>query len=282
MHDRPVLDWREELENVVRMGRATAGDATVRQALETVLAGLVADPDPASPLTPPIAVLGVDGCRGGWVGVLMKPDGRTTLHVGKTIVGIVEHIREQDELGVVAIDIPIGLPDDSIREADRLARAELAGKASCVFATAPREAYLAADYEAARAASIAASQTGASLSAQSWALGPKILEVDAWVRSRPSVVVIEVHPELSFARIQGEPVLAKKKTSEGASTRRRLLASAGITVPAMYPGMGYEEDDLLDACAAVWTAARHASGRSESFPAEPEVFSDGIGAAIRV
>lgn len=274
--------WRTELAGVVERARAAAGDDGVRRALEELLEGLAVDSGEVVPLAPPVAVLGVDGCKAGWVGVLVRPDATTTLHVAATIVGLVEQIRETTELGVVGIDIPIGLPDHSVRTADRLVRAELPGKASSVFATAPRAAYSASDYQAAREASVAASDTGASLSAQARALAPKILEVDAWVRSRPSLLVIEVHPELSFARMNGEPVLAKKKTSEGASGRRRLLAGVGVTVPPMYSGMGFEEDDLLDACAAAWSAARFARGIAESFPPQPEMFSDGIGAAIRV
>jgi predicted RNase H-like nuclease len=79
----------------------------------------------------------------------------------------------------------------------------------------------------------------------------------------------------------GAPVLAGKKTAEGVAERRRVLAAHGLAAPAWFRGGGFAEDDLLDACAAVWTAARHLAGEAESFPAVPEVFSDGIPAAIR-
>jgi predicted RNase H-like nuclease len=51
--------------------------------------------------------------------------------------------------------------------------------------------------------------------------------------------------------------------------------------PPWFRGAGFGEDDLLDACAAAWTAVRHSRGLSESFPEVPEVFSDGLPAAIR-
>jgi len=41
-------------------------------------------------------------------------------------------------------------------------------------------------------------------------------------------------------------------------------------------------DDLLDACAVAWTAARYAAGTAYSLPDPPEVFSDGIPASIWV
>ena len=40
--------------------------------------------------------------------------------------------------------------------------------------------------------------------------------------------------------------------------------------------------DFADACAVAWTAARRAAGLSRSLPDPPEVFSDGVPAAIHV
>ena len=48
----------------------------------------------------------------------------------------------------------------------------------------------------------------------------------------------------------------------------------------MLEGGGYAADDVLDACAVAWTAARYASGLATPMPDPPEVFSDGIPAAI--
>ncbi|NYE35208.1 putative RNase H-like nuclease [Nocardioides cavernae] len=94
--------------------------------------------------------------------------------------------------------------------------------------------------------------------------------------------MIEVHPEVSFARMAGAPVLARKKDPDGVRARREALAAHGIVAPAWFRGSGFGEDDLLDACAVAWTAVRHARGLSDSYPAEPEVFSDGLPAAIWV
>jgi predicted RNase H-like nuclease len=274
-----VDQWRVELAELVRRGRAGLGDDAVREGLADALE-LIGEAAP-TPLRPPVVVLGVDGCKGGWVGVLVRPNGRTTLHTSTSIASLVEHIRQQEALGVVAIDMPIGLPDRNGREAEKLVRRELPGKTSSVFSTAPRTAYEAASYEDACRASAAASDAGTKMSRQAWALTPKIREVDVWVRSRPTVEVIEVHPELSFARMNGGPVTAGKKSALGASERRALLATVGITVPHVYEEQGFADDDLLDACAAAWSAIRFAHGLAESFPPQPEMFSDRIGATIR-
>ena len=158
----------------------------------------------------------------------------------------------------------------------------LVGKSSSVFSTPTRAALEAETYAEARAANLAATGGSTSVSAQAYALREKVLQVDAWVRSGPPVHVIEVHPEVSFTRMAGAPVLARKKDPEGAAARRAALAAHGIVAPAWFRGAGFGEDDLLDACAAAWSGVRHSLGVSESFPAQPEVFSDGLLAAIWV
>lgn len=240
------------------------------------------DAEPPPLLAPHAPVLGVDACPGGWVGVVLDTDRRASVFVDATIAGLVALVRETVPLGVVAIDIPIGLPDGSGRLADSEARRELAGKSSSVFSTPVRAALEAGSYAAAREANLAATGGGTSVSAQAYALREKVLQVDAWVRSHPGVEVIEVHPELSFARMAGAPVLARKKDADGVRARREALAAHGILAPPWFRGAGFGEDDLLDACAAAWSAVRHSLGVGESFPATPEVFSDGIPAAIRV
>ena len=133
-----------------------------------------------------------------------------------------------------------------------------------------------------RARDGAATDGRTSVSAQAYALRGKVLDVDAWVRSGAGAQVIEVHPEVSFARMAGGPVLARKKDPDGVRARREALAAHGIVAPPWFRGAGFGEDDLLDACAVAWTAVRHSLGESVSLPAEPEVFSDHIPAAIWV
>jgi predicted RNase H-like nuclease len=60
------------------------------------------------------------------------------------------------------------------------------------------------------------------------------------------------------------------------------VRSVGLEPPAYVRGQGYAADDLLDACVVAWTAARYAAGTAYSLPDPPEVFSDGIPAAIWV
>ncbi|MGN6722604.1 MAG: hypothetical protein ACTHJM_08335 [Marmoricola sp.] len=95
--------WRADLEGLVASVRAAQGDEVVRGALEELLGDLESAPLQPVPLAPPIAVMGVAACEAGWVGVVVRPDARTTLHVGATLPGLVEQVREQETLGVVGL-----------------------------------------------------------------------------------------------------------------------------------------------------------------------------------
>jgi predicted RNase H-like nuclease len=76
----------------------------------------------------------------------------------------------------------------------------------------------------------------------------------------------------------------RKRTREGARLRRELLAAAGVALPV---DLGVARaraavDDVLDAAVVAWTARRVAAGAAISLPDPPEVFSDGLPAAIWV
>jgi predicted RNase H-like nuclease len=211
--------------------------------------------------------------------VLVPGAPRPRVVVAPTIGLLVETVRADVDIQVVGIDIPIGLPDNATRQADVLARRSLPGRASSVFTTLTRSAYLAPDRAAADAVNRGLS--GQGVGAQAFALRSRILEVDAWLRTRPTVDVVEVHPEVSFTAMTGAP-LPGKRTDEGRRARLDALAAAGVNGPSVLKGSGYAADDVLDACAAAWSAHRRATGDARWLPDPPEVFSDGIRAAIVV
>lgn len=208
-----------------------------------------------------MAVLGVDGCRIGWVGVVW--DGATRVLVAPTIGELVDLA---GPLEAVAIDIPIGLPSDAPRQAERLARPRLPGRASTVF-NAPAAVVLdAPDYHAANAANRAA--LGLGLSKQTWYLVPKIRDVADWLATAPEVPVVEAHPELCFATMNGSVLVDGKTTEAGEAARRRLLADHGLDVEASRR-TGVAVDDVLDAAATAWTARRWVDGVADRLPPEP-------------
>ncbi|WP_433167181.1 DUF429 domain-containing protein [Kribbella sp. CA-247076] len=200
-------------------------------------------------------------------------------YFGVTIGDVVAAAERDGAVGVVGVDIPIGLPVSGVRAADVLARRVVGRRASSVFATPVREALLAATHAEASAVNLRA--TGKGLSQQAYALARKILEVDAWAPTA-GCAVIEVHPEVCFATMAGRPLVHPKSTWAGGEERRQLLAAAGM-LPGADVGQAGEYaavDDVLDAAAAAWTARRYADGRAVSHPDPPEIFPNPPPAAI--
>jgi predicted RNase H-like nuclease len=202
-------------------------------------------------------VAGVDACKGGWVAIVVEDDQFTGSLLAATFAQLLGALADAAAVGV---DIPIGLPSESGRGADRAARAFVGPRRNSVFPTASRAALDAPTYAEGRAIM-------PSLSAQSFALGKKILEVDSCLEER----VFEVHPEVSFAALAGRHLLHSKKSWNGQMERRRLLATAGIELPDEL-GVGQAPaDDVLDAAIAAWSAARKARGEAAMLPPDPPI-----------
>lgn len=136
-----------------------------------------------------MSAVGVDACKGGWIAVVLRDEGKPEAHYLPDIGTLTSAIPDAQS---VAIDIPIGLPEAGHRAADAAARALLGPRRSSVFNTPVRAALTAPNYATANAISV--ELTGSGLSQQSFALGVKILEVDAWLSSAPCPVW-EVHPD---------------------------------------------------------------------------------------
>lgn len=221
-------------------------------------------------------MLGVDGCRDGWVGIVLEPDGRVLGVSGPDMAGVVAAATTASgPPAVVGVDMPLHLAVEGWRPCDRAVRAHLGAKRSSVFPVPPSAALREADYPAACATCRAL--TGRAFSKQLWMLRPKIWELDAWWvglaggAGRP-LDVREVHPETSFALMAGSPIASSKRSWAGFQARRAALAAQGIVVPdEIGPAGRAGADDVLDAAAVAWTARRVAGGVARSFPDPPVV-----------
>lgn len=199
---------------------------------------------------------GLDGTPDGWVVV-------TLIDGAVKDVEVVAQLAEVDDDGApLGIDIPVGLVDVPQRDADGAARALLAGRASSVFNAPPRcvvdgwRGGTVTEYAAANA--LARSTIGKGISQQSWRLVPKIAEVDVEVGYGRQV--LEVHPELAFTFVVGEP-LPRKRSWSGMTTRRGLLGALGIELPDRFVGDDRcAPDDVLDAAICAWVADGLAQG----------------------
>lgn len=210
------------------------------------------------------AALGLDGYSKGWVAVLLDGD-VCEIRFCRDIVDALSTNFDR-----AAIDIPIGMADDGERACDLLARERLRPHSSRVFTGARRWLWLEfSDPDAANREALRRGQK--RVSRQLWHLGPKIMEVDVFVRANPAQDIREAHPELVFLRLNGGRPLPSKKSEEGLRLRRKLLKREGIravdrwlTVERI--GTGAKPDDVLDACAVAIAASGAASRVPEGTP----------------
>lgn len=204
------------------------------------------------------AVLGIDGCPGGWVGALVT--GPAVTWYDGPLASLL-----QLPASAVAVDIPLGLPRGGTRRAcDLLAAARLGAQRASVFPAPPRAVLAAGTHQEASALSRAAGSVGVSI--QTWNIVPKIREADAARDPR----LLEVHPELSFRLLAGGP-LPSKRSAAGREARVTALRGwlPGLAVPSPRPGRA-AVDDCLDALACAWTARRWLRGEAEVLGGGPD------------
>jgi predicted RNase H-like nuclease len=234
---------------------------------------------------------GLDGCRTGWVAAFVRPDGDEA-HV-RILPRFADVLAAPEAPVIVAVDMPIGLPDrigPDGRGPERAIRPLLGARQSSVFSVPPRAAIYAPDFGVACAAALAASEPPRKVSKQLFMIAPKIREVDECLRANPAVAdrVYEVHPELAFWRLNGERALDEPKKVKGVcherglALRRKLLITAGMPTAIVNgaPPKGAGADDLLDALACAAVARRVHAGIARSFPASPSRDAFGLPVAI--
>ncbi|MEE8628560.1 MULTISPECIES: DUF429 domain-containing protein [Methylobacterium] len=231
-------------------------------------------------------VAGVDGCPGGWVAVFGPSDGHDLEKIRARVLPSLEAICDAPEApAIVAVDIPIGLPDrvgPGGRTAEVLVRALLGPRRASVFPTSARSVVYAPDYTAAIALSRRPETQPFAPSPPAQAIFPRIREADGLLRARTELQarVYEVHPELAFQGLNGgTPLPEPKRKPAGAALRRDLLARAGLPADLPVP-KGAKPDDLLDALAALAVARAIAKGRGVPYPDPPERDAHGLTAAI--
>jgi len=237
-------------------------------------------------------IAGVDGCPRGWIAALMRLDAPEAVRI--TVVSHIGEIVDRAERPVVvAVDMPMGLPDridGSGRAPERLVRPLIGARQSSVFAIPARPAVHADDYRSACDLALQSSDPPRKVSKQGYMIFPKIREIDSLVRQRPALAgrIFEVHPELAFWTMNGEAPLTEAKKIKGRPhpagllLRRRLLIAAGLDaalVEAPAP-RGAGPDDYLDALAALVVARHIQAGNGRSFPDPPGRDSHGIPVAI--
>ncbi|MEL6187965.1 MAG: DUF429 domain-containing protein [Myxococcota bacterium] len=242
---------------------------------------------------------GVDGGReGAWVVVTAPRRSRRPRRFELSAFVAEDFETAVARLGpeaILAVDIPIGLPDAPRRggrRAEGEARARLGPRASSVFNTPSRAALARAAelrfspdaFSEVSQVNAASSPDGLRLSKQTFFIMPRIDEVDRYLAAHPDAKerVFEVHPELAFLAL-AQRELPPKKSFRGKLERVDALREVGID-PS--PALGLESDpraspdDILDACACLWSADRLARGKASRLPDPPPRDARGLELAI--
>ena len=197
-------------------------------------------------------VAGVDIAEGSWL-VLWMDDG---VVVDWVMVDTLEG--KLDDADVVAIDIPLHLPENRIgRVAEEEARRLLGPRSSTVFSSLPVELYRGEYTQEQR--ELARRRFGRSFSKQSWNIGWAVLDA---ARAK-STGWIETHPELAFLELTGSP-LPSKRFWPGVRRRIDALEDAGVRVPEL--GGSVKTTDVLDAAVCAYVASRYARGEARWVP----------------
>ena len=195
---------------------------------------------------------GVDACKKGWFAVALDRQGNWDIGIFKDVV---DFWSEFQNVSLVLIDIPIGLPFYQKRRCDIEARRLLGRRGSSVFPVPCREALKAKTYG--QACRINQRVMGVKLTIQTWNISTKIVEVDRFLRNNKLAQhrFRESHPELCFRSLAGgHPMAYSKKRPQGFSERYSILKkhypkTKAIVDNALERFMRKDlaRDDILDA-----------------------------------
>lgn len=211
-------------------------------------------------------VIGVDGCPQGWIAAtvdfdLHSPGLPVVIDVRFDIHPHLATVIADATAAVIGVDIPIGLPGVSgTRLCDVEARKILTPFGSRVF-PAPVRVALPYVNDYSQACEISRRECGRALSRQTWNILAKIAEADALADDSR---LVEVHPEVSFAFMNGDVLGERKKTLAGRECRLTALHQwlpREVSIP--------RSDDAVDALACAWTAMRIAEGVARTLPGNP-------------
>ncbi|HEX5165543.1 MAG TPA: DUF429 domain-containing protein [Thermomicrobiales bacterium] len=228
-----------------------------------------------------VKVVGVDGCRGGWIAIVWDTSAATvTPRFHATFSEIVD---SYPDAACIGIDIPIGLRDDGLPRSCDVDARQLLGwpRMASVFPAPQRQLLACANYSA--ATTLSRERFGRGVSRQAFGIFGKVAEVDQLITPALQRRIVEVHPELSLWTMNGRQAMGySKKLPEGFDERREQLAHhvhAEIPescVAARQLAPFAAADDLLDAMTVAWTARRAATQAANRIPAQPELDARGL------
>ena len=198
---------------------------------------------------------GVDGCRAGWVVAFVRATGDEAPRPRDP--ALCRHPDRAEHPAVIAVDMPIGLPDRTGyggRAAENAIRPLLGARQSAVFSVPSRAAMEQTEYREACAAAFATSDPPRKISKQLFMIAPKIREVDACLRDDPSRGRARVRSPSRTGVLAAERRAGADRAEEGQGTALRTGAGAA-------PGASGRSGTAARRCAGRAAAGR-CTGRS--------------------
>jgi predicted RNase H-like nuclease len=226
----------------------------------------------------PANLIGIDGCRAGWVCATAPADlATTTITIEQDLTAVFSGAARDGDL--VVIDIPIGLAAREPRGCDLAARSYLQGpRKSSVFPAPCQGTITATTYE--EACELNRRACGKAVSKQLFAILPRIRDVDNLMRPDMQRWIREGHPEVTFAALAGSGTgpLPNKREAEGQLQRLALIRGyirdvdrLGVDEQRRRLGPGkVSADDLIDAITCLITAFRIMTNTAFSFPKDQD------------
>lgn len=224
--------------------------------------------------------IGVDGCKKGWFYVGLDDKEGWNMGILSMISDLSPLLAEST---LILVDIPIGLREDdkNERQCDLEARKILKQRHPSVFPAPSRFAINCNTYS--EGSRVNYEHTGRKLSQQSWAIAPKIKEMDEFLDEIETPKKIrEFHPEVGFWALNKHLAMQhNKKSPEGFNERIAVLSDyCGYVkdivnaVEQKYHRKEVARDDIIDAIAGAVIARFHPS--LGTLPEKPERDSKGL------
>ena len=198
-----------------------------------------------------LTALGVDSCNGGWCVIQLDSLGNSSMQLIQSIDELLEYNAD-----IIMIDIPIGLSDSNEeRSFDKIARESLGKRRNSVFPVPCKSAIYNSNSSYESTCAINEKITGKKISRQSWAIIPKIREVDLFLQDNPKMnnMLFENHPELCFVNLLGKPC-EYHKSKRGGEAERIIELRKHLDILSLLHNPPYSEnsaeakrDDIIDA-----------------------------------
>ena len=235
--------------------------------------------------------IGIDGCRDGWVAARLE-DNQLSIEFYETISKFVQVNPNADEY---LIDMAIGFPSckEQVRP-DKAARKILGKRGVTVFPVPCRQVVELGESKESviqnreELKELNRKKLGVGLTQQTLAIIPKMAELDRFLQEHPEYrdriceSHCESHPEVCFARLNGNRAIEiKKSRSKGVSLRTKVLEKylepgALDDIKALAKKNNCKPDDVLDAVCLAVTARLKAEGKCEIIHGKANLGEEGL------